>query len=180
MATLDRILVVLLAMVIAAAGAVACIEGVVALLGQDPVIVDPTGWLDAVAGASWTDPAWVTGAVVAALGGLVLLLVQLRRRPPAALSAERGLRGWPVEYDRHGVERLATVTAARHDDVASVAGARATGRRVDVDVVTVRGADTRAVARAVEEDVTTAVGALALDRRLRVHGHARTGDRRVR
>jgi hypothetical protein len=133
MAVVDRVLSVLVALVLVALGVLIPVEVVHAALGKHGYLVLPyESWARAARDHAWDSTLVMTISAVVAAVGLLLLLVELRPRRPAALALVPLTDGVQVGTDRRS---LARALAARTREVDGIAEARARVRRRRADIV---------------------------------------------
>ena len=130
MRLLDRLLAAVLALAIAVLGLLAVAEIVLAHLGRQPWLLPYDTWYRAGVRNPWSSGGmrWLSGAL--ALGGLILLVLQLVPRRPSVLVMAGG-RGRAV-LARRNAERTLESDVRR---VEGVAAARARIGRRSTDVV---------------------------------------------
>lgn len=110
MRTANRILSALLGLLLVIVGLAIVIEMAVIALGWEPLGVG--GWYDSLRGVTFADSRFLTTAVVAALIGLVLVILELRPRPPRQVTTNAAA-GTPLSIPRRSVERRVDLAAAR-------------------------------------------------------------------
>ncbi len=143
MAVLNRSVVVLLGLALAAAGAVLIAETIAAALGQSPLLLDRSMIGSRLAELDWTDiEVDVALAILVGLGAL-LLLAQLVPRQPDALPLRAG-QGRQAEIERKALAGLIAARAGTDRDVLT-ARADVTRRAAKVDARALPGADTKAI-----------------------------------
>ncbi|WBB69009.1 DUF6286 domain-containing protein [Micromonospora sp. WMMD812] len=113
MRTANRLATLLLATALLGAGALVVVEGLLAVAGRAPLLVDRARWARALGATRWDDPAVRASAVALILVGLAVLAAELRRWSPRRLDAGEG---WHLH--RRSVERRLAVA------VRSVPGVR--------------------------------------------------------
>ncbi|MER7591626.1 DUF6286 domain-containing protein [Micromonospora sp. NPDC127501] len=101
MRTANRVASMLLATALLLGGAAAAVQALLLTLHR-PTPLDTSGWLDALSGTRWRDPAVRAVAGGALLLGLAILVAQLRRWTPVRLCADER-DGWYLH--RRCVER---------------------------------------------------------------------------
>ena len=119
MRVVNRLLAVAAALFLVVACVLVAVEIVVAELGNDPWVIPHDRWYENARAHDWSS-GWSRRLFLAlAALGLVLLIVQLARRRPAALPMERGRRQRPAEVSRRSIERSLGRAVGRVDGVAS-------------------------------------------------------------
>jgi hypothetical protein len=135
MTVVNRVLATLLALILLLGGLLAVIEIVLAALGRSPWLAphpDWTAWL----GDQTLAPAAVRAALIgAAVLGLVLLVLALRRGRPGALPLPARVEAVRTTASRRGIERTLRAAATRPDGVRE-ARVRARRRTVRVKAAT--------------------------------------------
>lgn len=165
MAVVNRLLMVLLGLALAAAGALLVAETVVAALGQPPLLIDRSLADSTAAELSWTDtPVDITIAVLIGLGALLLLL-QLVPRQPDALPLRAG-QGREAEVERRPLAGLLAARANNDREVLS-AKAKVTKRAAAVSVKAQPGTDVRGLRERLGRMVSDSLEPLELARPLR-------------
>lgn len=177
MRTVNRLLALVVALALAAAGAIAVVEITAGLLGRPPVLVRRTDLATELAQLRWDDPRVVAAAAAMVLVGLLLLAVELIPRRPAQLPLQ-DRPGRSAAIDRRGLqERLRHVALGDRDVVAATVRVR---RRARLRVSVPGGTDRRDARARVRERVTAAIGQLGLRRRLPVTVAVVTARERTR
>ncbi|MDF5753367.1 DUF6286 domain-containing protein [Spongiactinospora sp. TRM90649] len=161
-----------------AIGLIAAIEIISALAGHPARIVPYQAFGRWAAGTPWSDPRMLTGAAIAAVLGLILLLIALVPGRPRFVPLRTGDRDLIIGMQRrsfvHAIERAA-------ESVDGIGGARAHLRRGRVHVTATTSLQTAAprLERVVRQAVTAKIAALAPvpapDVRVSVHGRRREG-----
>jgi len=137
MRTVNRLIAAVLALGLIAAGLLSVAEVVLAALGLAPLVVPYESWLDTARGSAYGD-RWVIVAAIALVAlGLVLIALQLLRRPPLSYSLLNKHDGAEAQIDRRSLEQVAA-RAARDVDGVQKARCRATRSRLAVNATTGR------------------------------------------
>lgn len=119
MRVFSRLIALALALALAVAGVLVAVEIVVAELGRDPWVLPHDRWYQDARENAWSSPSVRVLFLVLALAGLVLLLVQLKKRRPQSLPMERGQGGHRVVVSRRSAERSLERAVTRVDGVAA-------------------------------------------------------------
>lgn len=162
MRALDRIIALVVALAVAALGALVTIETTLLHRGDERWLVPRERWDRWLSEARWGDDAIQVAAAVTIGVGAVLVLVQLVPRRPKrfALTSDEGRSSW---LGREGLQRLvARAVLDAHDEVQGTR-VRARRRRIDVRSTVVASSDDTTPAR-VHSTVTDAIAALGLVR----------------
>jgi Family of unknown function (DUF6286) len=162
----NRVLAAVLALALLVGGLLVAVEIVVAGFDRSPWVLPHDDWYRSARTRAWDSapPRWIfIGLVVA---GLLLLLLQTRRRPAALPLTPAAI---PADVNRRSLEK-ALVREARRVDGVAAAKARVAPERADVVATTNRRQ---------EGDLPARVQA-ALDRRLGSLGLARPPAARVK
>lgn len=165
MAVLNRLVVVLLGLVLAAAGVLLVAEAIAAAVGQPPLLLDRSFIDSRLSELSWID-LWMDIALAVLIGlGALLLLMQLVPRQPDSLPLRAG-QGRQAEIER---KPLAGLIAARATNDRDVISARADVSRsaVRVDAKALPGADIQAVKGRLGQIVNDTLQPIELARPLR-------------
>jgi hypothetical protein len=164
-AILNRIIIVLLGLALAAAGVLLVAETIAAAVSAPPLLLDRSLIDSRLAEMSWTDvEVDVTIAILIGLGAL-LLLAQLIPRQPDALPLRAG-QGREAEVDRKALAGLIAARAGADRDVLS-ARAEVTRRAAKVDARALPGADVGSARARLGQMLSEALGAIDLARPLR-------------
>jgi hypothetical protein len=152
MRAVNRVVVVVVALVLLVAVVILGVEIVLGLLGRAPWLL-PDDRLAGFAANSWSaQPVLITGGVLAAIG-LLLLLLEFRRGKPSAIELATDVPGLTLSAQRRSLEQLLRRAAEREAGVDS-ARVKVADRRVGVRASTYLkdSGDLQArVQRAVEE-----------------------------
>jgi len=119
MRILSRLIALALALGLLVGGVLIAVEIVVAEIGRDPWVIPYDRWYRSARTNSWSSPSTRQLAIVLVAIGIILLLLQLARRRPAALALERGGSAHSADLNRRGVERSLVRTVTRVDGVSS-------------------------------------------------------------
>lgn len=175
MTLVNRLLALAFGLALAAAGALAVLIVVAtALPGLQPAFL--ASWDATLRELRWDEP-WVQRALLGLLGaGLVLLVLQLLRHPPAVMTVAGASPLRDVLISRRALERRIDWVAERDPDVAAAA-TRLDRRRCKVRVAVV-GEDLRGARARVRDAVAGELATLRRGPRLRVR--ATPSQRRAR
>lgn len=167
MAFVNRLLGVLLGLAVAAAGIILLLETAWAIAGQPPLLVDRDRVAQALGSEQLTwGSTLVTSILVGlVLAGLLLLVLQLVPRQPAALAVEGG-DGRSASVDRKALAGQLRAAVAEDREVLR-ARSTVTKRKATVRARSVPGAETAAVRSRLEETVGSTLASLQLDQRVR-------------
>ncbi len=119
MRVLTRVVALALALALAVAGVLVAIEIVLAEVGKEPWVVPHDRWYQDARENAWSSPSVRVLFLVMALAGLVLLLLQVKKRRPLSLPMERRQGGHPVAVGRRSAERCLERSVTRVDGVAT-------------------------------------------------------------
>lgn len=165
MTVVNRVLATLLALALLLGGLLAVVEIVLAALGRQPWLVPHPGW------TTWLGDQTLASGVVravligAAVLGLVLLVLALRRGRPGALPLPARVESVRTTASRRGLERTLRAAATRPDGVRD---ARVKARRRTVTVKAATGLrDPGDLQSRVTQAVTERLEELGLADRLR-------------
>lgn len=137
MRTVNRLIAAVLAFGLIAAGLLSVAEVVLAALGLAPLVVPYESWLDTARGSAYGDRSVIAAAIVLVALGLVLIVLQLLRRPPLSYSLSNKHDGVEAQIDRGSLEQVAA-RAARDVDGVQKARCRATRSKLAVSATTGR------------------------------------------
>lgn len=127
MRALNRLAGLLLGLALLAGGLLALVDGALAAAGRHPWPIRLDRWYPALTGTRLHDPMVRTVAIGAAVLGLLILILQIRRWTPKQLALRPGDTGrWSVR--RRSVERQLPTPVAELSGVNAVR-ARLRGRR---------------------------------------------------
>ncbi|MGH8932402.1 MAG: DUF6286 domain-containing protein, partial [Egibacteraceae bacterium] len=162
---LNRLLGLVLGLALLAGGVIVTGEAALGLLRRGAWLIDRTALNRELAGLTWADPRVLPIAAGLVAAGLVLLLIELKPRRPAALPLRWSTEHCRAIVDRRGVEELLSATALADSDV-SAARARVGRHRGRVKTRTVPGAlDGR---DRIHESLTRELDRLGLNLKLKV------------
>ncbi len=116
---LSRLIALAVALGLVVGGVLVAVEIAVAELGREPWVIPYDQWYQSARTNAWSSPSTRRLALVLAAVGLLLLLLQLARRRPTALSMERGVSTHSADLHRKGIERSLVRAVSRVDGVAS-------------------------------------------------------------
>jgi uncharacterized protein DUF6286 len=140
----NRVLGLLLGLTLAATGAITCVEILLGLIGRPPWLIPRSLWDSALRELTWTTPTFITVLVVLTVVGLLLVVLQLIPRRPAALPLQPTGANRTAEIDRRGLQERLRQVAISDPDVLG-ARVRAQRRRVKIDAAVPPDADAGAV-----------------------------------
>lgn len=174
MRMVSRLLAVALSLALLAGGILVAVEVVVAEFGRDPWVLPHDQWYRSASETSWSASSsrWLFSGLIAA--GVILLLLQLARRRPAALPLEAQNPQHPAEVRRRSVERSLARVVGRVDGVA-MAKARVSPGRARVRAMTNRrliGDLEARVSRAAEQRLASLHLAAPPPVKVRIHQRA--------
>lgn len=138
MRTVNRLIAAVLALGLIAAGLLTVAEVVLAALGLAPMVVPYESWLDTARGSSYGDRSVIAAAIALVALGLVLIVLQLLRRPPLSYSLLNKHDGVEAQIERGSLEQVAARAAG---DVDGVQKARCRGTRSRLTVSATTGRD---------------------------------------
>jgi len=136
MRTVNRLIAAVLALGLIAAGLLIVVEIILAALRLAPLVVPYESWLDSARGSSYGDRSVITAAIVLVALGLVLIALQLFRRP-LSYSLLPKHDGAEAEIDRRSLEQV-SARAAREVDGVQKVRCRATPSKLAVSATTGR------------------------------------------
>jgi hypothetical protein len=116
---LSRLIALALALSLVVGGILVAVEIVFAELGRDPLVIPYDQWYRSARVNAWSSSSTKQLALVLAVAGLLLLLLQLGRRRPTALPMEKGASVHSADLNRRGIERSLERAVNRVDGVAS-------------------------------------------------------------
>jgi hypothetical protein len=131
MRAFNRLLCLLLALVIAAAGVLAVLEIIAATTDHDPVVVKWHGFVNDLATNEWKTAGPRVAGIVLILVGLLLLFFALRRGKPANIALTTAAPETDLTTTRRSLQRSLSNAAASVDGVAE-AKAKVKRRKVVV------------------------------------------------
>jgi hypothetical protein len=102
--TTNRILSALLGLALLVVGLAVVIEMVLIALGREPIVVPLDRWYESLRTVRLADRGFLAAAAVAALIGLVLVILELRPWAPQRVRTDVSL-GTPLWINRRSVER---------------------------------------------------------------------------
>lgn len=115
----NRLVAVALALFLVVGCVLVAVEIVVAELGNDPWVIPYDRWYEDARAHDWSSGWSLRWFFALTALGLVLLLLQLARRRPAALPMKVGRTEHPAAVSRRGIERSLGRAVGRVDGVAS-------------------------------------------------------------
>ena len=134
----NRLLATLLAGALAVFSAIVAVEIILGYyFDRDPWLLPWDRWYRRSQELTWSDRSVVVTFVLIGIAGILLLAVQLWRRPPLALSLEDTTQEVHTEINRRSLEQVLTRAALSVDGV-SGAEVRSRRRRVTVHALTER------------------------------------------
>jgi len=116
---LSRLIALALALGLVVGAVLVAVEIVVAELGREPWVIPYDRWYQSARTNDWSSPSTRRLALVLVVAGLILLLLQLARRRPTALSMETAASTHSADLNRRGIERSLVRAVSRVDGVAS-------------------------------------------------------------
>lgn len=164
---IDRILAGVVALSLLVGGVVVAVEVALQGIGRDgPWVLPWDTWYDEGIDTTWSDPVVRAVCIGLVAVALLLLVLQLARRKPAAVELEGRREGLHVDLDRRGLEQWLGARLARVDGVAS-ADVRSRRRKVKVRAEAI-SRDTDGVERQLGEAADDEVERLRLAKRPKV------------
>lgn len=160
----NRVLSAALALSLVVGGLLVAAEVVVGVVGRGPWLVPYDRWERSARTTPWSDGDVRLLFAALVLAGAVLLVVEVARRRPEALTVRSGKGGVEAQLDRRGVERWLADKLERVDGVTE-ARARLGRKDVRVHVGTVER-DTATTKQRVDEAIARHLGELELDQAL--------------
>lgn len=136
MRTVNRLIAAVLALGLIAAGLLIVVEIVLAALGLAPLVVPYESWLDSARRSSYGDRSVIAAALALLVLGLVLIALQLFRRPLSYPLLPKH-DGAEAEIERRSLEQVAARAAREVDGVQKVR-CRATTSKLAVSATTGR------------------------------------------
>jgi len=138
MRLVDRLLATLLAGALAAISAIIAIEIIIGYyFDRDPWLLPWDRWYRRSQELTWSDRSVVITFILIGVAGILLLALQLWRRPPLSLPLEDTTRDVHTDISRRSLEQALTRAALSVDGV-SGAHVRSRRRRVTVHATTQR------------------------------------------
>jgi len=138
MRLVDRLLATLLAGALAAISAIIAIEIIIGYyFDRDPWLLPWDRWYRRSQELTWSDRSVVITFILIGVAGMLLLALQLWRRPPLSLPLEDTTRDVHTDISRRSLEQALTRAALSVDGV-SGAHVRSRRRRVTVHATTQR------------------------------------------
>jgi len=138
MRLVNRLLATLLAGALAVFSAIVAVEIILGYyFGRDPWVLPWDRWYRRSRELTWSDRSVVITFVLVGVAGILLLVLQLWRRPPRSLPLEATNPAVHTEINRHSLEQALTRAALTVDGV-SGAHVRSRRSRVTVHAMTQR------------------------------------------
>jgi hypothetical protein len=137
MRTVNRLIAAVLALGLIVVGFLSVVEIILVALGLPPLVVPYESWLDTARSSTYGDRSVIVSAIALLALGLVLIVLQLLRRPPLSYSLETKHDRVDTQIDRRSLERVAA-RAARDVDGVEKARCRAKAGRLAVSATTGR------------------------------------------
>src|SRR3954451_19587762 len=131
MRAFNRILCVLLAIAIAAAGVLTVIEVIAAAAGKDPVFVKWHGLVTNLTDNEWKTAGPRVAGIILIVVGLLLLLFALRRGKPSTIALTTQVPDLDLTTTRRSLQRSLGTSATAVDGITD-ASVRVTRRKVTV------------------------------------------------
>ncbi len=119
MRVLSRLIALAVALALAVGGVLVAIEVVVAEVGRGPWVIPHDQWYQDARENAWSSLSVRMLFLVLALAGLLLLVLQLKKRRPRSLPMERTQDGHSVDVSRRSLERSLERSITRVDGVAT-------------------------------------------------------------
>lgn len=119
MRIVSRLIALALAVGLVVGGVLVAVEIVIAEIGRAPWVLPYDQWYESARTNAWSSPSTRQLALVLAVAGLLLLLLQLARRRPRALALETGSSDHSADLHRRGIERSLVRAVTRVDGVSS-------------------------------------------------------------
>jgi hypothetical protein len=131
MNAVDRLLGLLVGLVLFGAGGLLVVEVVQAVAGQDPW-VDWPSWVGTLRSTGFADTGAVAGFAAAVVAGIVLLALEIRRRPPARVRLDEATGAWWLR--RRSLEQFLAGTVRSRTPARSAAVRVRPGHKLTAEV----------------------------------------------